>query len=77
MTDEQKSVMNDDRLAAAQEELKDMDRQINLRFKAEHERDKAMSALEDIVLAFELPGDHCEVEQALVRARELLDGAGI
>ena len=43
-----------------------------VRNKAEAEIERLREALEDLVSACELPGDHCEVEQAMPRARAAL-----
>ena len=46
---------------------------INMRA-LERERDRLLEALDDLLSACELPGEHCEIEQALPRARAALEG---
>lgn len=37
--------------------------------------EKMREALDDLIMAAELPGDHCELEPAIDRARKALRGA--
>ena len=34
-----------------------------------------LEALDDILMAYDLPGDHCEMEQAIIVARAAIDKA--
>lgn len=38
------------------------------------ERDALRAALDNLLSACELPGEHCEIEQAIPRARAALEG---
>jgi hypothetical protein len=40
----------------------------------EQDRDRLREALDDLLSACELPGEHCEIEQAIPRARAALEG---
>ena len=36
----------------------------------------ALDALDDCIMAFDLPGDHCEMDQSIMRARSVLAASG-